>query len=799
MNAHLKQGHVKLLLLVILFVFAASFVFAQRPEVYNIERTLSDEAQLNTISFDGLAFMVNNLGAQSFLPPGKVADYAGFQYLRDNDPTQMGHNTDFVTIIAFNMLTLLTPSQIQMLINSAGIQIDQINQYAYQRYPLITAFTRMRDNDLPLGTNILSMEQAKLYSAQLYELDGIISYGRARVFGQIYNSLSPTQLSTITYWGTLNGIGNWNTMLPNPLQGYNLSPDISVAVMTYASEFYAWYAGSVEADVYFCPERQGTYFGSFFLKDWPAMGNPNYTINEQLTAVAGERFLSILTPPQKGLVTDLVDMERQYLLSIVETRQSISQLLRGFLANQAVDSTQIISLSHHYGELDGALVYNMAMHFANIKNSLTTEQFAQIQTTTDSLGYLDPNGGFLYSAPISMPNIINTDFFFVDGTLQHLPDTGQTSDNTNTFGEDSDYTLNAPNLTDEGNGIIQDNVTGLQWQQNDGGEMTWENAKLYAANLVLGGYDDWRLPTSHEVFNILNHGFFPAIDTQYFPLNGAEYWWSCNQSTTDTTKIWVANSGGGIGDHPRSETISAGGNKSFHIRCVRGDISMSLFEDNENGTVTDLRTGLMWSQSAPVSVTWESALTNCEASTTAGYSDWRLPNITELRSISNDHLYNSSLDPLFFPSAVAQKYWSSTSEHDTQRAWFVDFLSGLVSYDNKTTLNNVIMVRNTSNYVENDDNTQTPVAVSHVSVYPNPSHLSDGVTFDTKVSPNETGTLTIYNIRGQKVKSFKLDSTTSKLNWNNQDEKNHPCAPGVYFYKLETNKHKETKKMVIIR
>jgi hypothetical protein len=799
MNSSTRKGLIQVVILITCFVLFTSILFAQRPEEYNIERTLSDEAQLNTISFDGLAFMVNNIGAQAFLPPGKVADYAGFQYLRDNDPTQMGHNTDFVTIIAFNMLTLLTPSQIQMLINSAGIQIDQINQYAYQRYPLISAFTRMRDNNLPAGTNILSMNQVKQYSAQLYELDGVISYGRAKVFGQLYQSLTPTQLSTITSWAALNGIGNWNTTLPNPLQGYNLPPDISVAVMTYASEFYAWFAGSVEADVYFCPERQGTYFGSFFLKDWPAMGNPNYTINEQLTAVAGERFLNILNPAQKGLVTDLVDMERQYLLSIVETRQSISQLLRGFLANQTVDSTQVIQLSNYYGELDGALVYNMAMHFANIKNSLTTEQFAQIQAMTDSLGYLDPQGGFLYSAPISMPNIINTDFFFVDGVLQHLPDTGQTSDNTSTFGEDSDYTLNVPDLTDMSNGVIKDNVTGLYWQKDDGGEMTWENAKIYAANLLLGGFNDWRLPTSHEVFNILNHGLFPAIDTQYFPLNGAEYWWSSNQSVTDTTKIWVANSGGGMGDHPRNETISAGGNKSFHIRCVRGDIAVSLFKENEDGTVTDMRTGLMWSQSAPATATWETALSNCETSTTAGYSDWRLPNITELRSISNDHLNNSSLDPMFFPSAVAQKYWSSTTEHDAQRAWFVNFLSGLVAYDNKTTLNYVIMVRNTTNSVENDDNTQTPVAVCHVSVYPNPSRLSDEVTFETKINSNDIGTLTISNIKGQKVKSFKVDSATTKLSWNHKDENNHSCASGIYFYRLSTKTHKETRKMVILK
>ena len=67
---------------------------------YIIDQAISDEAQGNTIAFDGLGFMSGNLGSQTFLPPGKVADYSGFQYLRDNDPTQLGHNTSFVTIIS---------------------------------------------------------------------------------------------------------------------------------------------------------------------------------------------------------------------------------------------------------------------------------------------------------------------------------------------------------------------------------------------------------------------------------------------------------------------------------------------------------------------------------------------------------------------------------------------------------------------------------------------------------------------------------------------------------------------------
>ena len=42
--------------------------------------------------------------------------------------------------------------------------------------------------------------------------------------------------------------------------------------MTYAGDLFSWYAGSLEADVYFCPERQGTYYGGFYIKDAPAIG-----------------------------------------------------------------------------------------------------------------------------------------------------------------------------------------------------------------------------------------------------------------------------------------------------------------------------------------------------------------------------------------------------------------------------------------------------------------------------------------------------------------------------------------------
>ena len=69
-----------------------------------IDQTLSDQAQRTTIAFDGLAFLTGSLGADSFFPPGKVADFWGFQYLRDNDPSQMGHAGDFLTSAAMNVM-----------------------------------------------------------------------------------------------------------------------------------------------------------------------------------------------------------------------------------------------------------------------------------------------------------------------------------------------------------------------------------------------------------------------------------------------------------------------------------------------------------------------------------------------------------------------------------------------------------------------------------------------------------------------------------------------------------------------
>ena len=138
-------------------------------------------------------------------------------------------------------------------------------------------------------------------------------------------------------------------------------------------------------------------------------------------------------------------------------------------------------------------------------------------------------------------------------TMLKLPDTGQTGDYTPTFGEYSDYTINAPFFIKNNNGTVTDTITGLMWQQADGGEMTIENTRIYADTLTLAGFTDWRLPNAHESFSILNHQKTnPAIDATYFTTTAAEYWWTNNTQSNDVTKIWCTNAGGGIGNQPNN-------------------------------------------------------------------------------------------------------------------------------------------------------------------------------------------------------------------------------------------------------
>lgn len=412
-NPHFMKHFIKLALILMVVASQISITAGQTPQ-FTTAHTISDGAQGNTIAFDGLAFLTGNYCACTFIPPGKVADYFGFQYIRDNDITSMGHTTDFLTVLANNLLSVLDANQKAAIITLAKAQVAKINQYGYARFPLITAFVRLRDKDMPFGSTGLDKDSIINYSKQLYKIDATISIQRAQLYSSIIRAFTASQRHYLDSIKTL-GMGHM-PVLPDQIDKRGLNNSEFVAVMSFAGDIYTWYVGSLDADVYFCPERQGNYFGGFYIKDAPAMGVHGYSIDTALTQTGGLRFVRALNSTQAQLITSLVDSQRTALYALVDRRTEISNLLRGYLTNSSVDTNSIVNLSVAYGALDGEISYYYATNFSKVGWSLTTAQ----KDTLNRIRNLDKypcNGTYLYSDSIGMPNVGNTDYLFKAGAV----------------------------------------------------------------------------------------------------------------------------------------------------------------------------------------------------------------------------------------------------------------------------------------------------------------------------------------------------------------------------------------------
>lgn len=374
--------------------------------------------------------------------------------------------------------------------------------------------------------------------------------------------------------------------------------------------------------------------------------------------------------------------------------------------------------------------------------------------------------------------------------MMRLPDTGQSTSYTSTFGEDADFNFNIPFFILNGNGTVTDTITTLMWQQNDGGEMTIENAIIYCDTLTLGGFTDWRLPNCHELFSILNHDKVnPAIDTNFFTYTLADYWWSNERQANDSNKVWVTNAGGGVGNHPKTETISAGGIKRFHVRAVRDLIAPSSitnhFINNGDGTITDILTNLTWQQ-IPYSdsMTWENALLIVDTLTFAGYTDWRMPNIKELQSINDESLISPSVSQTYFSGVTVNHYWSSTSlPNQTTKVWYLDTRFGITTYEFKTNQLYLLSVRGGD--FPNDINEHL-VAQNSSLIFPNP--FKDVIQLRTN---NAIRMITVSDLSGRIVSVIhdcKNEATISL-----------PLIAGIYFCSVEfVSGNRRTEKIICV-
>ncbi|NEX15358.1 MAG: hypothetical protein C1943_01660 [Halochromatium sp.] len=199
----------------------------------------------------------------------------------------------------------------------------------------------------------------------------------------------------------------------------------------------------------------------------------------------------------------------------------------------------------------------------------------------------------------------------------------------------------------------------------------------------LCGYSDWRMPTLNELAGVIDYGLDaePSIDSHYFPNTKPSWYWSSSSYADNLERAWALKFDAGDNGYPEKASAN-------RVRLVRGEQASSPFVNHGNGTVTDMKTGLMWGQCSAgqsgascsgtvVSMTWEAALAYAEYTTLAGYSDWRLPNLKELNSLIDTGSHRPSIDGEAFPATRASRYWSSspTASHPDYPwyAWSVSF------------------------------------------------------------------------------------------------------------------------------
>jgi len=198
-----------------------------------------------------------------------------------------------------------------------------------------------------------------------------------------------------------------------------------------------------------------------------------------------------------------------------------------------------------------------------------------------------------------------------------------------------------------------------------------------------GVFKDWRLPSINELQSIAAlQRIWPSINERYF-WGTYIYWmsafyWSSMSHACNINDSWVVN----YYDREIDDRVK---DSSYYIRAVRGGQCRSLdyLVICDDKTVTDTKTGLVWSiDTSESKLNWKNALYYCETYSLASYSDWRLPEREELRSIVDCTKFDPAIDKNIY-NIMTAFYWSTTSVANyTDHAWGVDFYYCLdISYD----------------------------------------------------------------------------------------------------------------------
>lgn len=355
-----------------------------------------------------------------------------------------------------------------------------------------------------------------------------------------------------------------------------------------------------------------------------------------------------------------------------------------------------------------------------------------------------------------------------------LPQTGQTTSYSKNENDESGLTSGKPwpeLRFIKSNGTLRDSMTGLVWLQDAycahnstllSGAATndWSIALKYSQNLndtshatnkpcnLTADYSLWRLANVKEMASLLRAGAEQGIDqwlripdqsTAGFmgaPLVADKIWTSTTVANA-VNQAWVVDLihgnifpeeklssstppafvFGAVTQTENSLVPKTGQTQSF-MPHDDGALQIGIvpptprFVNNNDGTVIDKLTGLMWFQNSTCintsneTLNWSKALDLIHNSNnndddafspcnnyTATYDDWRLPNIFELMSLV-DYGQTSPALAANHPFSVNNTYyWSATSANidPALQAWSISFDTGQVNAQTSKTESNLMI------------------------------------------------------------------------------------------------------------
>lgn len=146
---------------------------------------------------------------------------------------------------------------------------------------------------------------------------------------------------------------------------------------------------------------------------------------------------------------------------------------------------------------------------------------------------------------------------------------------------------------------------------------------------------------------------------------------------------------------------------------IKPNTATDQFYDNRDGTVLDVRTGLIWSlclygqsynastnsctSSAQSVPTWQAALNAQDNFAHGGYSDWRLPNIKELATIVEYACFDPAIRTEIFSETPSAPFWTNTPDAEnidsTTVGRYIDFYDGSEFNDNPNVARFIRFVR----------------------------------------------------------------------------------------------------------